>query len=723
MTKRHSRLIQTLLLPTLSMAALACASAGQASTASLSADPGPARSEVKTGSAPTQQVANAGQTGDAAPAALTRETTPDRTRREEVPDHVREVRAQMEEAYQTGLDSYRAGRSDEAKEYFDRAVDIVLSSDIDLSEQPALKKAFDEMVRDIADMDAELYSRESGPEDAENASPLDEIKDITTYLPPDEAEKERQKIQQVARQISYDIPIALNPHVLAFVEAFQTRLRAEFEAGLQRSGAYLGLIKEIFRKEGLPEDLAYMAHQESAFKLNAYSRARAKGMWQFMAFTGRKYGLKSDLWVDERCDFEKATRAAALYLKDLHERYNDWYLAMAAYNAGEGKIDRAVARARTRDYWSLTKTKFIRRETKGYVPAILASILIDKSPEDYGFTVDQADPLKWDSIDLDKPTDLQVVAEATGATLETIRALNPELRGLVTPLNVPSYTLRIPDGTRHDLLSKLESLPDDKRVSWMNHEVRPGETFASIAHRYHVPVRALQDANTRFAGKRLRRGNVLNVPASAGMPAPPAVSVADDRPTYEPGERVLHRVRNGETLQRIAAKYRTTVANLKRWNGLDNHVLRAGQKLVAYYGEKGDGPRADAEGPSSPVSVAGGRIEYRVQRGDTLASIARKFSAAMTDLCRWNNLLPDSVLRPGDRIFVGEVPPGARSETGSAPANQGRTRAVRHRVKRGETLQRIALLYDVSVGEVRQWNRIGGAGRIYAGQVLTIRVD
>jgi peptidoglycan lytic transglycosylase D len=661
---------------------------------------------------------------DTVPASLGLETTPDRTRHETVPAAVKQVRAQMDEAYQAGLDAYQAGRFDEAKDYFDRAVDIVLGSDVNLAEQPALKKAFDEMVRNIADMDAELYSKESSAEDKENGSPLDELKDITSYLPPEEAEKERQKIQQVAGQISYDIPITLNPHVLAFVEAFQTRIRKEFEDGLKRSGAYLPLIRRIFRDEGLPEDLAYMAHQESAFKLNAYSRARAKGMWQFMSFTGRKYGLRTDLWVDERCDFEKATRAAATYLRELHDRYGDWYLAMAAYNAGEGKIDRAVIRARTKDYWSLVKTRYLRRETKGYVPAILASILIDKSPEDYGFNVDIVEPLKWDTADIDKPTDLQVIAEATGTNLEAIRALNPELRGLVTPPNLPSYTVRIPEGTRRDLLAKLEAIPDDQRVSWTIHEVRPGETLASIAHKYRVSVRALLDANPRYAGRRLGRGRILNVPrAASATVAPVAVAEVEDRPTFDPGERIVHRVRRGETLQRIAAKYRTTVGNLRRWNGLDRPMIRPGQRLTAYYGEKGDGPRADPDAPSAPVTVAAGRIEYKVQRGDTLRSIARKFNAAIDDLCRWNNLTPESVVRPGDRIFVGEEASSERSRNGDDRAGGDTSTLVRHRVRRGETLHKIALKYQVSVRQVRSWNNLGMASLLRTGQVLTIYTD
>jgi len=687
-----------------------------AATQPGSSDPAPEEMVSKT--------AGSASDNDAIPASLSSERTPDRTRREPQPERVRQVRDQMDEEYQTGLEAYQAGRFDEAKDHFDRAVDVVLSSDLNLSEQPTLKKAFEEMVRNIADMDAELYSREPGSEDKENASPLDELKDITSYLPPEEAEKERQKIQQVVGQISYDIPVALKPQVLAFIEAFQTRIRKEFEEGLVRSGAYLKVIKEIFRKEGLPEDLAYMAHQESAFKLNAYSRARAKGMWQFMSFTGRKYGLKTDLWIDERCDFEKSTRAAAIYLKELHDRYGDWYLAMAAYNAGEGKIDRAVARARTKDFWALAKTRYLRRETKAYVPAILASILIDKSPEDYGFNVETSSELRWDTVEIDKPTDLQVIADATGATLEAIRTLNPELRGLVTPPNNPSYTVRVPEGTKRDVLAKLQELPDDKRVSWTIHEIRPGETFSSVARKYGVPVRALLDANPRYAGRRLRRGSVLNVPLSARTPAPQAVAAADeDRPSFEPGERIVHRVRRGDTLQRIAGKYRTTVGNLKRWNNLESPILRPGQRLVAYYGEKGDGPPADPALANSPVSVAGGRIEYRVQRGDTLVSIARKFNTPMEDLCRWNNLNPDSVLRPGDRIYVGEAPQGTELHGTRAPEERAGTSAIRHRVKRGETLLKIARLYDVSVGEVRHWNNLRGASRIYAGQLLTIRVD
>jgi membrane-bound lytic murein transglycosylase D len=711
----RTSLILALLAPSLA-AAVSCATTSPAtdgaappSGAPFATDRGAARDE--TAAAP--------RAGGPVPAAA-RETTPERPDRQPAGE-AQAVRQQMEEAYQTGLEAYQAGRFDEAREHFDRAVDVVISSEVDLHDQPALRKAFDEIIRNIADMEADLFSRDGEHESKENESPLDSLQDITSHMAPEEAEKERQKIQQVVGKIDYDIPIELKPQVLSYIEAFQTRLRGEFEAGLKRSGRYLPMIKKIFRDEGLPEDLAYMAHQESAFKTSAYSRARARGMWQFMSFTGRKYGLKRDLWVDERMDFEKSTRAAAAYLKDLHARYNDWYLAMAAYNAGEGKIDRAIRASGKKDYWHLTRTPYIRRETKFYVPAILASILIDKSPEDYGFDVELDKELTWETLTLDRATDLQVLADAAGVPVETIRLLNPELHGLVTPPNRSEYTVRVPSGAKRDVLAHLEALPDDQRVSWTLHEVRPGETFHVIARKHRVPLRALLDANPRYAGRALRRGQILNVPLVNGTPQL-ALAKAVQNPTYEPGERIVHRVRKGENLQRIAYRYRTTVANLKRWNRLHGTLIRPGQRLIAYYGEKGDGPRyADR---NAAVSVMGGRMEYRVQAGDTLTSIARKFGATVEDLRLWNNLGRGAVLRPGDRLVVGGDAPGGpvplpppTSDVGAVDgASQG---AVLHRVRRGETLHAIARRYAVTVAEVRAWNNISGS-RIYAGQLLTI---
>jgi membrane-bound lytic murein transglycosylase D len=699
-----------------------CATTGGA-PAGLSTMPGDEPRSASSGEPPaleeprvaTAEMSTAAGATAAPVVAVARETTPDRQR--DAAPGIQQVRQQMEEAYQAGLEAYQAGRFEEAREHFDRAVDVVVSSDLDLDEYPALRKTFDEIVRNIADMDADLYSRAAEQESGENESPLDRLRDITTHLPQDEADKEREKIQQVVGRISYDIPIVLNPKVLQLVDAFQTRLRGEFEAGLKRSGMYLPMIRRIFREEGLPEDLAYMAHQESAFKTNAYSRARARGMWQFMSFTGRKYGLKRDLWRDERCDFEKSTRAAAAYLKDLYARYNDWYLAMAAYNAGEGKIDRAIRGARTRDYWAIARTRYIRAETKYYVPAILASILIDKSPEDYGFDVELEEELSWDTIPIEKATDLQVIADAAGSTIERIRLLNPELHGLITPPNAGTYTLRVPEGAKRDVLAHLESLPEDGRASWTLHEVRPGETFSHIARKHSVPARALLDANPRYAGKRLRRGNIINVPLVKGTPEL-ALARASQNPTYEGGERIVHRVHRGETLQAIARMYRTTVANLKRWNRLNGSLIRPGQRLVLYYGERGDGPRGDTGTGRAAVSISGGRIEYRVQEGDTLLSIARKFSAAVEDLCRWNSLTPETELSPGDTILVGEAAGGSESASDVSGGSAG---AIRHRVRRGETLLKIARKYDVSVGEVREWNRLGGSSLIYPGQILTIR--
>ena len=740
------------LLPVALASILACATSRTQAPATDPAASRPSASQTGTGAAPTATGTTAPEraaapapdpaesgsgesvggrtapepepgTDSGAPGGV-REPAPDRTRSEGLPDAVQSVRDQMQEAYEIGLEAWQAGRFDEAKGHFDRAVDVILSSGLGISDYPALKAAFDEMVRDIADLDADLFSQEPGAGPGDTGSPLDSLKDITTFLSPEEAEKEREKVQQAIGAITYDIPITLHPKVLAFVEAFQVRIRKEFEAGLRRSGAYLPLIKQIFRDEGLPEDLAYMAHQESAFKNNAYSRARAKGMWQFMSFTGRRYGLRIDPWVDERSDFEKATRAAAAYLRDLHARYDDWYLAMAAYNAGEGKIDRAVARSRTRDFWSIAKTRNIRAETKSYVPAILASILIDKSPADYGFDTMLDPPLQWETVTIDKPTDLQIVAEGAGSTLEAVRFLNPELRGLVTPPNVPTYKVRVPVGSAEPLVAHLATLPDDKRVSWTVHETRPGETFSSVARRYKVPVKALVDANPRYAGRRLGRGTLLNVPLVGGAVVP-SVALKEDRPSYETGERIVHRVRSGDTLHAVAAKYRTTVPNLTRWNNLSGTTLRPGQRLVAYYGEKGNGPApADAD---AAVTVAAGRLEYRVQTGDTLSSIARKFSAGLDDLLRWNNLSRASVIRPGERLWVGEPPPAAapagtaRGAAGGRAAPAGAAGTVEHRVRRGDTLTSIARIYDVSIQQVRNWNGIDRQGLIYPGQILRIR--
>src|SRR3989442_15419586 len=305
---------------------------------------------------------------------------------------------------------------------------------------------------------------------------------------------------------------------------------------------------------------------------------------------------------------------------------------MAAYNAGEGKIDRALARSHAKDYWSLTKTRYIRTETKWYVAAILASILIDKSPEDYGFFVDLDPELKWDTLTVDRATDLQVIADAAGTSLESVRALNPELRGLVTPPNAASYTLRVPEGTKDDVVAKLESLPEEQRVSWTLHEVRPGETFSFIAHKHGIPVRALLDANPRYVGKRLRRGMVLNVPISRSTPQV-ALAAASEDPTFEPGEKIVHRVRRGDTLQSIAARYRTTVANLKRWNNLTSPLLHPGQRLVAYYGEKGSGPRQYDEAVNAAVSVSGGGPDYKTQERGTHPPMRLQVSDSVAEPC------------------------------------------------------------------------------------------
>jgi len=570
----------------------------------------------------------------------------------------------MQDLYNSGLEAHKAGRFEEARDYFDQAVETALNSGLDIDSEPPLKKVYEELLENIDGLEGDLYQDQERGEAGEQ-TPKEELKDINSYLSPEEAEKERQKVESASRAVRYDIPLELNDQVLTFIEAFQVRMRGPFEAGLRRSGKYLEMIKRILVEEGLPEDLAYMAHQESAFKTNAYSRARAKGLWQFIGPTARKYGLKRDDWVDERSDPEKSTRAAAAYLKDLYSMFGDWYLAMAAYNAGEGKIQRSMRKTGATDFWSLAQhRRVLRQETRNYVPAILASIVVDKAPEEYGFYVDPEEGLVYDQVNIDSPTDLTVAAECAGTTLETIRMLNPELRTMATPPYAGGYSLKVPVGSGEAFLEKYAAVPKERRLQWTRHRVQRGETLALVARRYGASVRAIMSANSLRSAHRLRVGQSLVIPTSGYVPARiSSARLEEDAPTYEKGEKVIHRVRRGETLQRIASKYRTNIASLRQWNGLSGSAIRPGQRLMAYYAIRAASPQ---ESPD-PFKVASGSLEYRVRSGDTLFGIAQRYGMTVEQLRSANNLGRRSVIRPGDRLRVfGSSPPSASPSSGAA---------------------------------------------------------
>jgi peptidoglycan lytic transglycosylase D len=377
-----------------------------------------------------------------------------------------------------------------------------------------------------------------------------------------------------------DIPIAVNDSVLRVIAAFQSdALRPKISAGLSRSGRYVPMIHRVFAEEGLPTDLAMIALIESAFLPHARSPKSAHGIWQFMPRTGRQYGLKSNGVVDERSDPEKATRAAARYLAYLHEIFDDWYLAMAAYNAGEGKIMRAMQRTGARDFWELASTNAIRRQTQNYVPAFLASVLISKSPGHYGFDYELEPELAYETILLDRPVNLQQVAGGAAIPLDDLTALNPELRSLVTPYQPEGYELKIPPGMRETVLLAYAAAPTQKPPAFKTYVARKGDTLPRIARKYGVSVSALAAANSLSTRSRLARGQEVMVPekVASARTAKPKTAGKAKRPKTETANASSakiastpksYRVKSGDTLYRIAVRHGVSVAEILAVNGL-----------------------------------------------------------------------------------------------------------------------------------------------------------
>jgi len=294
---------------------------------------------------------------------------------------------------------------------------------------------------------------------------------------------------------------------------FSNTIRDKFSLWLSRSGKYLDMMKEILRQKDVPENIVFLSLIESGFSPNAYSVAHAAGPWQFIASTAKRYGLEIDWWKDERRDPVKSTGAAADYLKDLHNMFGSWNLAMAAYNAGEGRIQKAMKRSNADNYWALLGTSHIKTETKEYVPRFIAANLIAANPQEFGFgDIEYHEPLSFDEVELDSPLDLSVAAECAGTTIEEIKRLNPELRRWCTPPDVSSYALRIPKGTKEHFSEALDSIPENERFTIERYHVNKGDTFARIAKKTGIPVSTILSLNAMEKIMPLKSGRVIYLP-------------------------------------------------------------------------------------------------------------------------------------------------------------------------------------------------------------------
>ena len=395
--------------------------------------------------------------------------------------------------------------------------------------------------------------------------------------PPSEDMAQLDEIIDDAADIKpYHIPMILNDSVENHLEYFKTRGRDVFQLWLDRSARYIPVMRDIFKEKNLPEDLVYVAMIESGFNPYAVSWARAVGPWQFMPATGKLYGLKIDWWIDERKDPIKSTYAAAEHLKDLHNLFGSWPLALASYNAGAGKVQRAVLRTRSDDFWDLKASRYIRKETKNYVPKYMAATIIAKNPGAYGFIASKYDPYKFDEVVVEQSTDLRLIARCAGCSYGEIKELNPEIRRWVTPPQFSRYTLRIPAGKKETFLANYAAIPPEQKIKWERHEVRKGDTLAGLAKQYNTTPEAIRDING-LRKNRITPGKHVLIPVDINSKTQDMSYLTPEQGSKQ--QQILYRVRRGETLSRIARRHNVTVADIREWNKGIGSSVRAGQKI------------------------------------------------------------------------------------------------------------------------------------------------
>jgi membrane-bound lytic murein transglycosylase D len=524
--------------------------------------------------------------------------TPVQTPQMEKPDPVPGIIAEAEKAYAAGQEDYKAGHLDAAKQDFNHAVDILMQGPVEIKADDRLQQEFDKITEEINKLEMVAFKEGDGfAEQQPEPAPIDEANTANIPVDPNVKAKAEADLQH----IQSDLPLMMNDYVAGFISYFSTHARSVFEASWVRSGRYRDMIQRIFKEEGIPQDLIYLAQAESGFKPLALSRARARGMWQFMASRGVGYGLRRSWWVDDRQDPEKATHAAARHLKDLYNQFGDWYLAMAAYNSGPGNVQQAVKRTGYADFWELYKRNVLPAETKNYVPIILAMTIMSKNPAQYGLDAVQPDPpMKYDVVKVDYPVDLRLVAECVDVPVEQMIDLNPSLLRRTTPKDQP-FDLRLPEGTKEKYQAAIASIPVEKRVAWRYYKVQTGDTLAGIARKYRTTEKAIAQANN-LEGTALAPEARLVIPVNGS---------ANGKIVYS-RYASHYKTHTGDTVLTVAEDFGVPADRLRRWNGLKGNGLRRGRVLVIYKplapGEADKAParrrKKNAQGTAKPKASA-----------------------------------------------------------------------------------------------------------------------
>ncbi len=507
---------------------------------------------------------------------------------------------------------------------------------------------------------------------------LAELRETGSWVDTTEA-----NISQEDETSTYNFPVVTNKQVTMYLNLFQNKQRRHLQQWMARSGKYKQLMERELVAAGLPTDLVYLAMIESGFNQRASSHARAVGLWQFMKGTGRDYNLKVDRYVDERRDAEKSTKAAVAYLSDLYDQFGDWHLAVAAYNAGPGKIRSGLRRHKVKTFWELAEKRHLKLETKRYVPKLIAAIIIAKEPEKYGFQdLRLHPPLTYDYLEVGPGLSLDAIALVSKGSVKDIQFLNQELKTGKTPLNRPKYIVKIPAGSKERASHNMTRLHSVVHTGYKTHIFRHNEKLSSICRKYNINTTTLLKVNNLRSGK-LVSGQRLRIPYNTvKYQLLPENSKAI---SYAKNSLILHKIVPGETISKIATRYSVPPEMIVNWNGLASvHKIRAGQQLALYInrGTASDTHTVIASKQKrkffpaqentvltpmdniivltgtkkrTPTSFSHASYQwYQVKSGDTLWTISRRFNTSPKKIRQWNNLKSNRI-HPGNRLKLKTV--------------------------------------------------------------------